>query len=343
MQELLVSKNEEGWKLKKLCFQYFKDVPNSYTYKMLRKKNILLNGGKASGDEILKMGDKVQIYISDESLKKLREEGSKAGELPKLSDYKWLTPDRVLYETEDWLILDKPSGVLSQKGKPGEQSVNDAVIAYLLDKGSISEKSLELFRPSVCNRLDRNTSGIISASKTRKGARELTDYYRAKDGRSAGKYYLTIVHGNCTLKGHFDRLEYVKSNSNNQAYVWMIGGKRPPETMNFGKSVIIWTDLTPLSYNREKDVTLMLCRLHTGRSHQIRVTMQHYGYHVVGDPKYGNPVRDHFLGTEQTGQLLLAFQLKLPDGKVVQAGVPQAFLGYFPNAEQLAIEKIKKI
>lgn len=340
MREIVVGKNEEGMKLKKVCFQFFKGIPDSFTYKMLRKKNILLNEKKATGDEILSIGDKVQIYISEESLKNLTEEARKPEEeLPKLSDYSWL-PDRILYETEDWLIMDKPSGVLSQKGKPKDPSMNDAVIAYLLDRGVVTPESLSIFRPSVCNRLDRNTSGIISASKTRKGARELTELYRDKDGRSTGKYYITVVHGKCTLKGHFDRLLYVKSRSTNQAYVWMKGGKRPEETVNFGKPEMIWTELFPLGYNKEKDVSLMLCRLHTGRSHQIRVTMQHYGFHVVGDPKYGNPVRDHFLDPARQGQLLVAFQMKLPDGKVVQARVPEEILKYFPGAEALALDKI---
>ena len=341
MRELTVGTNEAGLKLKKLCFLYFKGMPDSFTYKMLRKKNILLNDAKATGDEVLKEGDKIQLYFSEETLAGLRNEGAGEKEaIPSLADMPWFSEDRILYENDDYLFIDKPSGILSQRSDEKEYSVNDAVIAYLAEKGVVNNDSLQTFRPSVCNRLDRNTSGIISASKTRKGARELTSYYKSDDGRTMYKYYLTVVHGNCTLKGHFDRLDYVKSRIDNQAYVWLRGSRRPQETMGFGKPEPIHTELLPLSYDKKKDITLMLCRLHTGRSHQIRVTMKHYGYHVVGDPKYGNPVRDHFLNATEMGQLLVAWRLKLPDGTVIKARIPEDILGFFPKAEELAEAKI---
>lgn len=341
MKEIVIGENEAGMKLKKYCFRYFSSAPESFTYKMLRKKNILLNGSKADGSEELHEGDRIEIYVSDETIDLLRVEKPAEEELPKLSDYPWLTPERILYETGDCLFLDKPAGVLSQKGKKTDRSVNDAVIAYLLDKGQVTPESLQLFKPSVCNRLDRNTSGIIAASKTRKGAWELNMIYKdQEESKKTGKYYLTVVHGKCQLKGHYDRLDYVKSQSGNQAYVWMRGGKRPEETLKFGKPKPIHTELFPLAYDKKRDISLMLCRLHTGRSHQIRVTMKHYGFHVVGDPKYGNPVRDHFLNPKQQGQLLVAYRMLLPDGQVVKAGIPKEILEYFPDAEKLAEEKI---
>ena len=340
MREIEITKNEAGMKLKKLCFFYLKDMPESFTYKMLRKKNILLNEKKASGDELLQVGDKVQLYLSEETLGRLRNE--KENEvLPDIRDYPWLTRERILYETDDYLFVDKPAGILSQKAKEDDRSVNDAVIAYLLSKGEITPESLNIFRPSVCNRIDRNTSGIVAASKSRKGAKDLNNYYHQKDNRGIGKYYLAIVHGHCTLKGHFDRLDYVKARVDNQAYVWLRGGRRPAETLPFGKPVPIYTEMYPLAYSKEKDITLMLFRLHTGRSHQIRVTMQHYGYHVAGDPKYGNPVRDHFLDPDQKGQLLLSYLLRLPEGALVKASIPESFLKYFPQAEKLAEKEIK--
>ncbi len=341
MKEITVSKNEAGLKLKKLCFLYFKGVPDSFTYKMLRKKIIQLNRKKATGNEILVEGDKVQLFFSDETLKNLRKEAETFDEeIPALSDFPWFSEDLILYENEDMLFIDKPSGILSQRSGTNEQSLNEAVIAYLADKCIVNRESLQVFRPSVCNRLDRNTSGIISASKTRKGARELTEYYNSTDGKSIGKYYLTVVHGHCTLKGHFDRLDYVKSKTDNTAYVWMRGGKRPQETLGFGKPEPIYTELYPLAYDKNKDISLMLCRLHTGRSHQIRVTMKHYGYHVVGDPKYGNPVRDHFLNATEMGQLLVAWLLVLPDGTRIRANIPKEILGFFPKAAELAETKL---
>ncbi|MCR4839506.1 MAG: RluA family pseudouridine synthase [Eubacterium sp.] len=343
MRELIVGKNEAGQKLKKYCFIYFREIPQSFTYKMLRKKNILLNEKKASGEEVLKEGDKIQMYFAEETLNDLRRESEPKKALPKLADYPWFTKESVLYENEDMLILNKPVGVLSQKSSPKDKSANDAVIAYLLEQGELKGETLDTFRPSICNRLDRNTSGVMSASKTRKGARELANLYSEKDGRTTQKFYLTIVHGKCPLKGHYDRLDYVKSRNGNQAYVWLHGGKRPAETLKYGDPTKIWTELYPLDYNADKNVTLMLCRLHTGKSHQIRVTMQHYKYPVVGDPKYGDPKKNEKLDPSLTGQLLHAFQIKLPNDVIVQAAVPKTFSKYFPKAEEKALKQILSI
>ncbi len=343
MRDITIGKNEAGQKLKKFCFYYFKGVPQSFTFKMLRKKNILLNGKKATGDEILQLDDRVQLYFSEAAFAELRKEADPDRKLPRLADYPWFTKKTVLYEDEDILVLDKPYGVLTQKGTAKDRSLNDALIAYLLEKKEITPESLTTFRPSVSNRLDRNTSGIVAASKSKQGARELFRLFGEKDGRTTQKIYLAVVHGKCQLKGHFDRLNYVKSKSGNHAYVWMRGGRRPVETMIFGDPVQIWTEIYPLDYNRRKDVTLLLCRLHTGKSHQIRVTMRHYGYPVAGDPKYGDEVRNRRLDPELNGQLLHAYQLRLPNGVVVRSAVPDRIRAYFPDAAEKANERIQRI
>ena len=343
MRELEIGRNEAGQKLKKYCFTYFYGIPQSFTYKMLRKKNILLNEKKASGEELLEEGDKIQLYFAEETLEELRKESEPKKALPKLSDYPWLSEDRVLYEDDDWILINKPVGVLTQKATAKDRSVNDAVIAYMLEKKEISPEQLETFRPSVCNRLDRNTSGIVSASKSKKGARELNALYAEKDGRTTRKFYLAVVHGKCPLKGHYDRLNYVKSRNGNQAYVWLRGGRRPKDTLKYGDPDPIWTEFYPVDYNSEKDISLMLCRLHTGKSHQIRVTMQHYKYPVAGDPKYGDEKKNAKLDPNLKGQLLHAFQIKLPNDVVVQAAVPEHITKYFPKAEEKALAKIRSV
>ncbi len=343
MREITIGKNEAGQKLKKFCFYYFKGIPQSFTYKMLRKKNILLNEKKASGEELLSEGDRVQLYFAEETLEDLRKESETLRKLPKLSDHPWFTKERILYEDPDILLLDKPSGVLTQKATAKDHSVNECVIAYLLESGAITPESLDTFKPSVCNRLDRNTSGIVAASKSKAGARDLTRLFRNTDGRTAQKIYLAVVHGKCNLKGHFDRLDYVKSRNGNQAYVWMHGARRPKETLKYGEPVQIWTEIYPLDYNRDKDISLMLCRLHTGKSHQIRVTMQHYGYPVAGDPKYGDGQKNEKLDPELTGQILHSYQLRLENGTVVRTALPERIRQYFPNAEEQADLMIRKI
>ena len=145
MREIKISKNEAGQKLKKFCFYYFKGVPQSFTFKMLRKKNILLNDKKAGGDELLVEGDRVQLYFSDETLSSLRKEAEMKQKLPKLSDYPWFTKDRVLYEDDDMLILDKPFGILTQKATARDRSV---MTAFLLTFWTRAALPLRIWKPS---------------------------------------------------------------------------------------------------------------------------------------------------------------------------------------------------
>ena len=135
----------------------------SFIYKMLRKKNITLNGKKATGNELLKSGDYIEIFFSDETYDKFR--GTSEGYIDVssyLNAYSDLKGIKVIYEDNDTVFLNKPVGVLSQKASETDSSLNEWLIGYLLNEGKISAESLKDFKPSVCNRLDRNTAGIVS-------------------------------------------------------------------------------------------------------------------------------------------------------------------------------------
>ena len=194
MQKITVSSNEAGQRLDKLLGKYLSNAPMSFVYKMLRKKNIKLNGKKAQGNEKLTKGDQVEVFLSDDTWQKFAGAPGAEKQLPADLARAIESSIRlsVIYEDPDILILNKPSGMLSQKAAPSDLSLNEYMIAYLLKKGDLKLAELATFRPSVCNRLDRNTSGLVTAGKSLAGLQQLSEILR---DRTVKKYYLTIVDG----------------------------------------------------------------------------------------------------------------------------------------------------
>ncbi len=168
MRQLTVHKNDENQRLDKYLKKYLKEAPGSFIYKMLRKKNIVLNGKKADGTEKLSAGDEIKLFFAEDTLQKFTGEAVKS-EMPRFPVMKNM---EILFEDEDILILNKPAGELSQKAETKDVSMNEYALGYLQKTGAITEESLKVFKPSVCNRLDRNTSGILIVAKTYQAARE---------------------------------------------------------------------------------------------------------------------------------------------------------------------------
>ena len=166
MRQLTVHKNDENQRLDKYLKKYLKEAPGSFVYKMLRKKNIVLNGKKADGTEKLTAGDEIKLFLAEETLDKFTGVSTMTEKLS--------FPEKkldILFEDENLLILNKPAGELSQKAEAKDVSMNEYALGYLQRTGAITEESLKVFKPSVCNRLDRNTSGILIVAKTSGSAR----------------------------------------------------------------------------------------------------------------------------------------------------------------------------
>ncbi len=269
MRSITIHKNEAGQRLDKLLAKYLNLAPKSFFYKMMRKKNIVLNGKKCDGSERLLEGDEVKLFLSDETIETFSEVKIQKVQKKKLS---------ILYEDEHVILVNKPSGMLSQKAKEQDESLVEYLIDYLLDSGKLSKEDLRSFRPSVCNRLDRNTSGLVAAGCSLAGLQQLSSMFR---DRSLHKYYLCVVSGSVREKKRIEGF-LKKDERTNQV---TISQKELPD------SAPICTEYEPLM--ETESFTLLKVTLITGRTHQIRAHLSSVGHPIVGDMKYGSvPVNE---------------------------------------------------
>lgn len=323
MKQITVSTNEAGQRLDKLLAKYLREAPKSFLYRMMRKKNITLNGKKAQGNELLREGDEIRLFLADETIEKFQGNSVSAAEY----GYPKEKLD-ILYEDEHIILINKPAGMLSQKASPQDVSLVEYLLAYLLDSGSITREELISFRPSVCNRLDRNTSGIVVAGKSLAGLQTMS---RLLKDRSMRKYYRCVVSGTMTgtrhLKGYL-----TKDYAGNKVVISDIPGKdaKPIET-----------EYRVLA--SEGGLTLLEVHLITGRSHQIRAHLASIGHPIVGDMKYGNPrVNRRFQQSHNiTSQMLHAYRLEFPEiegvlsylsQRTFTAAVPAVFERLMPGS-----------
>lgn len=309
MQIWEVGTLEAGQRLDKYLRKKLQKAPGSFLYKMLRKKNIVLNGKKADGSEKLALKDQVKVFLADETIRKFSEAVPEAGELA--VQYP-VTELNILYEDQDILAINKPAGMLSQKAVPEDVSANEYIIGYLLHTGAVTPQELLTFKPSVCNRLDRNTSGILIAGKTLFGLQRMAE--RLKE-HSLGKYYCCLVVGR-VMESQKVTGWLLKDDASNKVDIYW--EEKPG-------SSFIRTGYRPIK--QAGNYTLLEVRLYTGRSHQIRAQLASVGHPIVGDGKYGNPaVNEIFrksLGIK--GQLLHAWRLEFDDGTVIKAPLPEYF------------------
>lgn len=350
MQSVIIGGNQAGQRLDKFLRKYLPHAGTGFLYKMLRKKNITLNGKKAEGSELLNQGDTVCFFFSEETFAKFAgrtispgpsakaAENDNVGESSVLKEYKrayeCIRGVGIVYEDEHILILDKPAGVLTQKAEAADISLNEWLIGYLLDQESSFEKELASFHPSVCNRLDRNTSGLVLCGKSLPGLQYLSRCIR---DRSVRKFYRTICVGR--LQEELQVKGYLKKDEKqNRVYVMSDGqdGRNGKSVVSSSSGDRIETVCKPLCVGA--DFTLLEVELITGKPHQIRAHLASIGHPLIGDFKYGDRAINMKLKKEHglEYQLLQAFRVTFPEtdepagralsGKTVTAPVTELFL-----------------
>ena len=302
MKEIIITSQEEGQRLDRLLQRYLSNASSGFLYKMLRKKNITLNGRKADGTEKLVQGDTIRLFFADETLRKFTGQTDEAR-------YPQTNLD-IVYEDDHILLVNKPAGMLSQKAEPSDVSLNEYAIGYLLHTGAVTPESLAVVKPSVCNRLDRNTSGIVAVGKSSAGLRELSAMFR---DRTVHKFYLTLVIGRIDREAVIDGILFKDEKTN------MVTVKKMEESMDSDPAgQRICTRYVPVAHRSDSDVrhelTLLEVELITGRSHQIRAHLSSTGHPVVGDPKYGSSRRNDYFRREYDlrGQFLHAARIVFP-------------------------------
>ena len=273
--------HDAGMRLDRYVRKLFPKAKASLLYKSIRKKNITVNGKKAKEEDVLEIGDKVEVYFSDDTIAKSPKTPRRiAGHFPK-----------VVAESDDFIVMEKPVGILSHgTGKKFERNMVDDMLTYLIHEKSYNPRLENTFIPSICNRLDRNTSGLILGAKTAEGLRDANQWIRE---RKLKKYYLTIVEGHLESERTVEnRLE--KEEDKNR----MVEG----DDGKFAKGIY-----RPLDF--KNGFTLVEAELVTGRTHQIRQQLASIGHPIVGDQKYGKKSRRF---PELHHQLLHAYRLVFP-------------------------------
>ena len=295
MQEFEINPNDAGQRLDKYLSKRFPKLPKSLAYKFIRTKKIKVNRVRAYPDQFLESGDVVSTFIPYEFT-----------EAPNgVEDFKSISDPQidVIYEDSDMIVVDKPAGVSVIPDEHDKINVLiNSIKAYLYKRGEYDPDVEGSFAPSLCNRLDRNTGGLVIAAKNAASLREINELIRQ---RKVTKKYLCVVHGIPENKEAVLRGYMVKDPVKNLVAVY----KRDPEN---GDARTMITGYRVLA--EKNGYALLEVELFTGRTHQIRAHLASIGHPLLGDGKYGINKEDRKMGYKY--QVLYSYYLEIK-GKII--------------------------
>ena len=304
MQILKINKNDAGQRLDKFLTKAVKGLPASLMYKYIRTKKIKVNRKRCEQKQILLEGDEIQLFIRDEFFgSPEKDDGALARITPKLD---------IVYEDDNIILCNKRPGVLVHEDDSAkENTLIMHIKAYLYQKGEYDPDEEQSFAPALCNRIDRNTGGIVIAAKNAEALRVMNEKIKNDEIR---KFYLCAVHGkpqkmSDTLTG------YLKKNSADNLVT--ISDKPKDGYKN------IITKYKVIASRR--DSSLIEVELVTGRTHQIRAHMSHIGHPLLGDGKYGVNKDDKARGYKY--QALYSYRL------IFDFGEDEGYLGYLSGKQ----------
>ena len=286
MRELVIGKNDSGQRLDKFITKTL-DLPMSLLYKSIRLKKIKVNRKRAENNTILHEGDTIQCFLAEEFFEKKADEHSFESINVHLD---------IIYEDENIMLLNKRPGVSVHEDENGStNTLITHIQAYLYQKGEYRPEAEQSFAPALCNRIDRNTGGIVIAAKNAEALRVMNEKIKY---REIDKFYLAAVHGvpkpeSATIKGYL-----LKDDKKNIVRVYE---KNPPRG---AKEIITKYKVVA----KKSDSALIEVELLTGRTHQIRAHMAHIGHPLIGDGKYGVNKNDKAKGYKY--QALYSYKLR---------------------------------
>ena len=287
MRTINIKKNDAGQRIDKFLSKTLKTLPTSLMYKYIRKKRIKLNGKRCEISSLLKEGDVLSLYINDEFFE-YKEDKYNFLKAPAIIN--------VLYEDENIMLVDKPSGlIVHQDDTYKYDTLILRIQHYLYDKLEYNPEDENSFTPALVNRIDRNTGGIVIAAKNAESLRILNDKMK---NRELQKKYLCIVHG--ILKNKQDTITAFLQKNEKQNRVYISKTEKPGYKM-------IKTKYRVIDEAKGK-FSLLEVELLTGRTHQIRAHMAYIGHPLLGDGKYGTNLLNN--STKYRQQALYSYKLK---------------------------------
>lgn len=299
MREFTVGKNDAGQRLDKFISKAVPALPSVLMYKFIRLKKIKVNRARAEQGQMLKEGDVVHLFIKEEFFEKDAAD----------SAFKKLAPRiHIIYEDDNILLCDKRPGIIVHSDEAEQtNTLISHIKAYLYQSGQYDPDAEQSFAPALCNRIDRNTGGIVIAAKTAEALRQVN---KAIKERTLTKQYLCAFHGKVKQKTATLTGFLVKDSVTNQVKVY---DKKPHSG---AKSIV--TEYEVLA--EREGLSLAKVTLITGRTHQIRAHFAHIGHPLLGDGKYGVNAADRRRGYKY--QALYSYRLSFE----FPAGSPLAYL-----------------